>query len=320
MEACLAREGIMAGGALVPIPVAFEFSQGTGIMNPSIYLDGDKLLCLIRHTNYVLYHAEKLKFPHTYGPLQYLHPENYPHLSTDNFIAELDKETLEIMSIVKVDTSAFDRPSNAMFIGLEDARLFRWAGKLFGCGVRRDVDPNAGRMELSELNETYKEVARMPIHTVGDIPSYVEKNWIPVLDEPGVFVKWMNPVEIVKVEADKTATIHLGKTTDMPFDFRGGSQVITHGEYRLAIVHETHSHTSPAGNKNATYRHRIVVFDRAWSIVKYSDLFNFMEGEIEFCCGLASLNGSFLLSFGFQDNAAYVLRVPEQFLLGKVGL
>ena len=319
MEA-LAREGVAAGGFLVPIPVAFELSQGTGLMNPSIYLDGDKLLCLLRHTNYVLYHAEKLKFPHTYGPLQYLHPENYPHLTTDNLIAELDKDTLEILSIHKVDTSAFDKPSNAMFLGLEDARLFRWNDKLYGCGVRRDVDPSAGRMELSELDASYKEVSRTQLPTVGNIPSYVEKNWIPVLDEPGVFVKWMNPVEIVKFSDGKTETIHLGKTADMPFDFRGGSQVITHGDYRLAVVHETHRHNSPAGNKNATYRHRIVAFDKTWNIIKYSELFNFMEGEIEFCCGLVFLNGNFLLSFGFQDNAAYVLRVPEQFLLDKVGL
>jgi hypothetical protein len=36
-----------------------------------------------------------------------------------------------------------------------------------------------------------------------------------------------------------------------------------------------------------------------------------MDGEIEFCCGLAEWKGDLLLSFGFQDNAAYLLHIPK---------
>ena len=39
-----------------------------------------------------------------------------------------------------------------------------------------------------------------------------------------------------------------------------------------------------------------------------------MDGEIEFCCGLAELNDELLITFGFQDNAAFVLRTNKDIL------
>ena len=36
-----------------------------------------------------------------------------------------------------------------------------------------------------------------------------------------------------------------------------------------------------------------------------------MNGEIEFCCGMDKFNNDFLITFGYQDNAAYILKVSE---------
>jgi hypothetical protein len=36
-----------------------------------------------------------------------------------------------------------------------------------------------------------------------------------------------------------------------------------------------------------------------------------MDGEIEFCCGMAFYNEDLLISFAFQDNAAYILKIPK---------
>jgi FkbM family methyltransferase len=38
-----------------------------------------------------------------------------------------------------------------------------------------------------------------------------------------------------------------------------------------------------------------------------------MGGEIEFCCGLTEWGDDLLISFGFQDNAAYILKMPQTF-------
>jgi hypothetical protein len=37
-----------------------------------------------------------------------------------------------------------------------------------------------------------------------------------------------------------------------------------------------------------------------------------MGGHVEFCIGLAQQGTDFLMTFGFQDNAAYLLKFPEQ--------
>ena len=39
-----------------------------------------------------------------------------------------------------------------------------------------------------------------------------------------------------------------------------------------------------------------------------------MTGEIEFCAGMAIHNDSILMTYGFQDNAAYMFKMPTEFL------
>jgi hypothetical protein len=39
-------------------------------------------------------------------------------------------------------------------------------------------------------------------------------------------------------------------------------------------------------------------------------VFSFLDAKIEFACGMAKYKNDYLISFGYQDNAAYILRVP----------
>ena len=51
--------------------------------------------------------------------------------------------------------------------------------------------------------------------------------------------------------------------------------------------------------------------------VKNSELskqFKFMDAMIEFNTGLAIKNGNFIITYGFQDNAAYALKMPVSLL------
>lgn len=329
-DACLGKMAVEAGGLLRPLIVPAHLTGGQGLMNPSVYMDGDRLLVAIRQINYTLYHAEKLKFCNTWGPLAYLNPENDQHLRTSISIAELDKETLAPISILPVIMLPI-APADAMFIGLEDARLFRWEGKLYLCGVRRDVDSQGtGRMELSEIEQKedgYHEVDRKRIPIPGPGESFCEKNWIPILRRPYHFVKWLRPTEVVKYspETDTTKTVILDTLHDhypVQSNLRGGSQVLDHRDWEthyFAVVHETNLHPTPVGHKNATYRHRLLVLDDQLGVVRQSELFSFMGAEIEFCCGAAWMDGKLLLSFGFQDNAAYILSVPMPVVESMLG-
>lgn len=310
-----------AGGSLHPLIVPVQYGTlGTALFNPSVYKDGDDLLCNVRHCQYTLFHAEKSRFEHQWGPLNYLCPEDDLTLTTVNYLFKLNPKTLETETIHKVDTSKLDVKPIWEFVGLEDARVFRWDGRLYYCGVRRDTTPNGvGRMELSEVvikdEVTAEEVSRWRIPAPPPDNTYCEKNWMPILDMPWHFVKWSNPTEIVKVNPiTKTCeTVHMGKWVPLAYDYRGGSHVIPFGEHRIAICHLlTKFHKSPAGRKNAQYRHAFIVWDKDWNVVKYGPIFSFMDSEVEFSCGMAEHNGDFLISFGFQDNSAYLLRTPRK--------
>jgi hypothetical protein len=312
------------GGSIHSLIIPPVDLRGPSLTNPSVYLDGEKLWVNLRNINYTLYHSEKKKFEHHWGPLVYIHPENDLHLRTHNIMCEMN-EDLTIKSYHHVDTTALDKPPLWEFVGLEDSRIVRWDGKLYLTGVRRDTTTNGqGRMELSELEVSengVKEVSRFRVPSPGNDDSYCEKNWIPILDMPYHYIKWSNGTEIVRVDMQKGTceTVVLKSWKDMGcVDLRGGSQVLSYNGYRFCVNHETFLFNSKQGRKDGTYRHRFVVWDNDWNLVKVSEQFSFMEAEIEFAVGMAEYGDNYLITFGYQDNAAYILRVPKKVLYSFV--
>lgn len=309
VEYCIKR-----GGQILPLLIDSKDLKGPSLTNPSILQFENKVLVNLRNTNYTLYHSEKSEYEHFWGPLSYIHPEDDMHLKTVNVICELS-EDLKIEKYVHVNTSKCDTNPLWTFVGLEDARLINWEDKLFLCGVRRDKNTTGeGRMELSQLDKnTYEEISRFYIPTPQNKESYCEKNWMPILDLPYKFVKWSNPIEVVETDIKKETckTIHSGVYTSGYKDWRGGSQLVPWEDYYVAVIHETNLFTTEAGKKNAIYRHRFVVWDKDWNRIALSKEFNFLGGNIEFCCGLSIVNDYFLITFGFQDNASFILKIHE---------
>ena len=82
----------------------------------------------------------------------------------------------------------------------------------------------------------------------------------------------------------------------------------------MALIHEVVGWHNKKNDRDASYFHRFIVWDKEWNLVDYSDRFTFMHGRIEFCCGLASYKDSFLITFGFQDNGAYLFKMPKRCL------
>ena len=326
MDNTIAEKGIVKfvvdnGGSIHPITLPEEHTGGTGLMNPSIFVDGDKILCVLRHINYTLYHSETKVFAHPWGPLQYLHPENDMTLTTKNYLLRFN-DNLELSQFHKIDTSKLDQQPQWHFIGLEDCRLFKWDNKYYICGVRRDDNTKgSGRMQLQEIEvgiDYVKEVNRHKIPAPGTNLSYCEKNWMPINDKPYHFVKWTNPTEMVESNivdnTCKTKLLDESKKLNLPNDLRGSSQVIPWGDGHMAITHEVNLYNDIQGRKDGKYRHRFVYWDKDWNLIKTSEQFHFMTGEIEFCAGMAEHKDSLLISFGFQDNAAFILKMPKSLL------
>lgn len=313
----LAKNAIQNGGQIYPLIIPSFLTNGTGIMNPSILYWNNKIIVNLRHVNYTFYHSEAKLFQHQFGPLTYVHPENDMRLRTNNYYLELD-ENYNIYRINKVNMT-FDNYEPAWeFVGLEDARLVFWQERLYMTGVRRDTKPNGeGRMELSEIMVTdheVNEISRVRIEPPKDKNSYCEKNWMPVLDKPYHYVKWTNPTELVEVDplSGSSETIFNGAYIPCGNDLRGGSQVIPYRDKYIAITHDVHLFKSKVGRKDGRYRHRFVLFDNNFQLIKYSDPFSILGGHVEFASGMIYKDGDFLITFGFQDNAAYLLKVPEQ--------
>jgi hypothetical protein len=171
-------------------------------------------------------------------------------------------------------------------------------------------------MEFSEIEvsgDAVKEVGRYRIEPP-DKNSYCEKNWLPVLDQPYQFVKWTNPLELVEADLSTLQATQVrpvdeaSKLGGLP-DLRGGSQVIRWNDSYVYLVHECTMKQNRLGQKNATYRQRFVRWDQDFKNPWIGDAFSFMDGEIEFCCGMALWQDDLLVSFAFQDNASYILRI-----------
>lgn len=312
----LVEKAVKNGGKLAPLVIP----DAIGAMNPSVFIDDDgDILVNIRVVNYTLYHAEnKQKYPSRWGPLAYLHPERDQRLVTENYLVRLN-DNLEITDSAKVSMLNLHEPQWE-FVGLEDARLVRWEKALYLIGVRRDMDTmGTGRMEYSELainkdSWSAQEVWRKRIPTPNNAPSYCEKNWYPINDKPYHFVKWTMPTEIVKVfPADDSITeqVVVRETIPAPADQRGSSQMIRWGSMYICITHEVNLYKNYLQQKDAVYRHRLILWDEQFNLIGLSPAFSFLDAQVEFCVGAAKLGEDLLLSFGFQDNAAFVLRVPK---------
>jgi len=307
----LVQKAVGQGGKLAPIAIPGTF----GGMNPSVFIDPDgDILVNVRVVNYILYHSEnEQRFPSRWGPLAYLHPEKDQRLVTENYVVRLNSN-LEVTDCAKVEMLELHQPIWE-FVGLEDARLVYW-DDYYLIGVRRDTTTNGvGRMEKSKVSIdkdtwTIKEISRERIEVPSQ--SYCEKNWMPILNKPFHFVKWHSPIEVMKAEGTMAQQVALKQSIQPEKDQRGGSQLIRWGSVYIAITHEVDLFKNYLQQKDGIYRHRLCVYDDDLNLVGISpEPFSFLDGRIEFCVGAAEYEGDLLVSFGFQDNAAFVLRVPR---------
>lgn len=313
-ETSLAKFALQNGGSVHPIVISSSITNGKATTNPSVFVDSkDNIYVNLRQTNYTLYYSNK--FPDKNGPLKYLYPDNDINLRSENILCKLD-DRLNTVSAHMIDMRLNEEP-NWFYMGLEDARLFEWEEKKYICGVRRDhIYRGKGRMDLSEIEITDKgvyEVNRYSMPTPEFDDTYCEKNWMPILDEPFHWVKWSNPTQVVSFDKNTllTQTIHLeeDKVYKFPRDLKGGSQVIPwKNGYHLTITHECIYNKDDSGRQ---YLQRVVVWDKDWNIVCSTRDFSMMGGVIEFVSGIAYYKDDVLISFGYEDNASYILRIPK---------
>ena len=89
-------------------------------------------------------------------------------------------------------------------------------------------------------------------------------------------------------------------------------------QYRTSVLN-----WCPIG-RNATLedRKQWIEYDKKFNLIGYSQPFKFMDGRIEFCCGMAMHpdGNDVYITFGFQDNTAYLVQVPGSYLEENLSL
>ena len=324
----LAKLSLQKGGEIIPLHVDNTQTQGLGVTNPSVLVLGEEILVNIRNVKYNLFHSigaqhymdEGGKYQSKWGPMSYIHRDADRFLVTENFLASFTKDFKENYTM-KIDTSKHDVEPKWLFHGLEDGRLVKWNNNLYLIGVRRDTNDNGiGRMEYSKLEvrkDRVIETERISIMPPVGRETEVEKNWMPVIDMPNYFIRWSNPTELVKVDLrNRIANVALdtGEWQQHYGQLRGSSQVIRWKNCWIAIVHDTnywYFYDRGDANKDAFYFHKLIAWDNQWNLIHVSNPFKFMNGQVEFCCGADKLGDDLLITTGFEDNAGFLLKVPE---------
>ena len=327
MENNFSKYILTHGGYIKQLDLPIEMSEGLGLCNPSVFIREDgTIACNIRRVNYMFHQTLTYKWGSAYGPTNYHHPDNDVNLRTDNYMCELDGN-LDIKpgTIKKIEYAPYEPKWH--FIGEEDVRIVEWDGKTYVTGCRRDTeDTGISRMELSELNPEMHEISRTRVPAPGDNKSYCEKNWMAILDMPYCYVKWCNPLEVVKFnpETHVTEDILIKEqkidSEDDLGDIRGSSQVVTVGDYRIALVHEVNLWVNRYNERSAIYYTRFIVWDKEWNTVKLSQRFWFMNAPIEFTNGLAFDGKDFIIPFSIYDNAAFIARLGKNAVFKFIGI
>ena len=187
----------------------------------------------------------------------------------------------------------------SQIVGYEDVRLVSLGNGKFGASAT-----------VCDRIPSRRMIARLILDEVGNVSlaqlmpgrQWHEKNWMPVVHEGGqiAWIYSLDPTVIIGA---------VDKQIACPFaldHLRGGAVVRIWGGY-LAVTHEV-----VEANEGRLYLHRFVKLSENFQVVAVSPAWVFAHHGIEFCAGLARDGEDLVLSYGFEDREAWVMRVSAE--------
>jgi predicted GH43/DUF377 family glycosyl hydrolase len=259
---------------------------GQFAMNPSVVRHVGCTIMNVRHVNYVIE-----------GNGGYLTMDDDGVIRTRNVLVAVDDD-LNVKEIGEIETPSGwpAKPLYDKVIGLEDLRLSSHDDKLFGSATVRELNPAGVCQQVEIILQGTKATSWRPMSD----GTRDEKNWMPC---PEGYVYRCGTV----VESDGSIVTQNPEPTVA--DLRGGTQLVKTDSGYLAIVHEARND----GGKRV-YRHRFVLFDSRYRVIKVSRPFVFSEKQIEFAAGMCwHANGvDLLISYGIRDRQAWIAKVAAE--------
>lgn len=283
-------------GATATVPLALVVGEPWAAMNPSILLEGEEPLAVIRNVNY------RLDDPERSWP-------KLPVIKSRNFLARLGRDGSVREAREIVPSPSIPPPLPSAVEGFEDLRLFRWRGRLHATATVRDRNPSMRcEIALLALDDDARVVDLSLLH--GHRDDRDQKNWMPVVEGDELrFVYLCDPTTVLRYDPVARRVVLLAEHVPaLALDhLRGGSQLIRFDAGWLALAHEVAM--IDAGNRR--YHHRFVRFDRSFRIEAITEPFRFAEEPIEFAAGLAydAADDTLLASYGVQDCRAMLATI-----------
>lgn len=197
--------------------------------------------------------------------------------------------------------------------GIEDLRLFKYKDELYYMGIiclksqynmsinKYDVKKNHIEMKPSKSSENFQ---------LRDC----EKNWcfIQNYGKPYFVYKW-RPLTICEIDfADNKITQVMTKETPAMFDFaRGSTNLIPwkDNEY-IGLVHIVDYNN----HKKRFYYHVFVVLDENLELKVYSNLYTFLNSDIEYCLAIGCDDESVFMSVSTEDSNSYIITYDKSYI------
>jgi hypothetical protein len=263
--------------------------EGWTLFNPTIVAWNGWWLLVVRSSNYRMVDG------------RYVTPEaDSGKIRTLNVRAAI-KSSLSVYRLSPL-VCTYDR-SEFPVDGLEDVRLNVVGDRIVASGTIRNAAGRDGLARIGVGDAVCGEV--QPVVLDEPVPGRHEKNWMPLLGTETWLYSCYDNGRVVTVsrQGDRWVLTPRGTSPLIARGFRGGSQLIPHGDGWVCVVHEV-----AEDDGRRTYEHRFVWFNADLSITGWSSPFVFQsQRQIEFAAGLAWLDaGRLVVTFGVRDEEAWL--------------
>lgn len=273
--------------------VEIKLGSRMAVCNPSIVMDGERIRAVVRTVNYRLLPTGSIWIKGS-AP------------DTVNWLVNLDADTLERQEAIQIDDVVV-RSAPMAENGLEDMRLFAWRGSWWGLASGYCSRNDANTMILAPVSP----VMNQKVVLLSPTGEKKEKNWIIAVVGSELFlIHWLSPMSVYKyVGSQMLEPVFMGDARAELMGWSGSSQAVPYNGKLLACIHRRIG--EKCGRDPVRYVHRLVEIDpETWEIGRISPIFVFEGDQVEFNSGLSVTSESVLFSYGVQDCAAVVLRLP----------
>jgi len=226
---------------------------------------------------------------------------------TRNYLVDLDPSSLAVTEVQPLAMVLGHDARPGPVVGLEDARLIELDDRWVVSATVRDRN-DAWRCEIAVATVDPSDAASEILVLPSPVDDRHEKNWMPFYADDALhFVYSLGPTVVLRVDerTGELTTVATRPAPDWTAGLRGGSQALRVDDGYVFVAHEVQP-----GPAQRDYVHRLVHLTADWQFDAVSPAFRFLGPGVEFCAGIARLDNDVVMSFGSEDRAAYLIRVP----------